>query len=169
MRADGHAIREGSVRERPRNPVGLQRVTALEPPECDSGRTAEASVDRARPEPVATKPELEYRDVPADRPDAEVALSEQRAATRAERAARLPIDLAVRLQALFPLKHRERVACPRADDPVDGAGMEPVRAEGDLDAAMRALALTPSSAAKPQTATDKAEVAAAKRRMSRPS
>ena len=99
----------------------------------DGGRTAEASVDRARPEPVATEPELEHRDVPADRPDAELALAEQRASTRAERAARPPIDPAVRLQALLPLERGERVACHRADDSVDGAGMESVRAERDLD------------------------------------
>ena len=133
MRADGHAIREGPVRKRPRDPVGLQRVPALEPPQRDGGRAREASVDGARAEPVATEPELEHRDVPADRPDAEVALSEQRAATRAERAARLPVDPPVRLQALFPLERRERVACPRADDPVDRAGMEALRAQGNLD------------------------------------
>ena len=108
-------------------------MAALEPSQRHGGSTAEATVDRARPEPVAAEPELEHGHVPADGPDTELALAEQRTPARAEGASRPPVDPPVRLQALLALERGEGLARQRPGDPVDGPWGESVSPQRNLD------------------------------------
>ena len=149
VRPDRGTVGERAVRVRPRDSVRDEGVPALVPPERDRSRLLEAAVHLDRPEPVATKPELEHGDVPPHRAHGEQPLAEQRAPAGAERTACLPVDPPVGPQPVLPLKRRQGRARDRPGDPVDRASVESVGAERDLhrgDARVRTARVVRESA-----------------------
>ena len=101
--------------------------------ERHSRSSREPAVDRAGAEPVAPEPELEHRDVPSDRTDTELALTEQRAAARPERAPRRAADEPRRANPVLALKGEQRVRRQLAANAVDRTGVEPVSPKPDLE------------------------------------
>jgi hypothetical protein len=83
------------------------------------GRAVESPVHRLRRKAEAAEPEFEDRDVPADRPDSELALAEKRTPTDAKGPARCSVDPAVRPELLRALERRERPSGERPGHAVD--------------------------------------------------
>ena len=106
----------------------------------------------ARAEPVATKAELEHRDVPAHGADAELALSEKRPAARAERTPRRAAD-APRRSARLVLAGSAIRALRRelAADAVDRTRVEPVGTEPDLESGDASTGCEPAGSEREDT------------------
>ena len=99
---------------RPRDAVGRQPTCPLEPPQCDRGRRIEAPVDPLRGQTVRAQPKLERRDVPADPPGRELALTEERGPELAELAPGRHADLPGRADPVLALEPQKRVLRHRA-------------------------------------------------------
>ena len=126
------------ARESPKCPdagdaVGLEPARALETPQGRRGGGVEATVDPARGQAEAPQAELERRDVPADAPARETALAEEGHAELPQFAARRHADLSRRPDPVLPLEAEERLTRHRPRDTVDRAGVEPLRAQRDLE------------------------------------
>ncbi len=125
---------EGAIRVRAGDPVRVEPLPLLVAAERCRGRGVEAAVDRLRGKPVSAQAELEHGHVPADRPDAELALSEERPAATTECATRRAMPR--RPVTRTPLVRWNATSARRGQrtaDAVDRARIEPVRAQPDLE------------------------------------
>jgi hypothetical protein len=82
---------------------------------------------------VAPQPELEHRDIPADRTDPELALTEQRPAPHPERSLGPAADETRCADSPRTLERDERPRRLLSAHTVDGTRIEPVGAEPDLE------------------------------------
>ena len=96
-------------------------------PESQRSHGFEPAVDRARREPVAPQPELEHRDVPADRADGELTLAEEWAAAGAERTPGRATNAAGPTDPILALERDEGRTRQRPPDAVDRTGGKSVR------------------------------------------
>ncbi len=107
-------------------------MTPLIPTERCRSPHGETAVDGTRSEAATPQPELEHRDVPADRADRELTLSEERSPPPSERTTRGRAELAVTGEPVRPLEPREGPSRERPADAVHRPGLETVRAKRDL-------------------------------------
>ena len=122
-----------AIRPRAGDAVGDQTASTLETAQRDAGALREPTVDGSAAKPVATKAELEHRDVPAHGADAEFALSEKRPAACAERTPRRAADAPRRGHASCSLEPDQSIGRELAADAVDRTRVEPVGTEPDLE------------------------------------
>ena len=158
---------ERAIRLRPGDPVGSEAAPALVAAKRDARAPREPPVHSSRAEPVAPEAELEHRDVPAERSDAELALTEKRPAARPERPLRSATDETGRRGCLVPAGTRASasvVSWPRT--PSTGPGSNPWARSPTWSAATRALAASPLGA-NTRTPMNTATPTTAKRRMPR--
>ena len=79
------------------------------------------------------EPELEHRDIPADRTDPELALAEQRTPSSPEGAPRRATDKPRRTNPVLALECEQSLRRQPAAHAVDWTGVEPVSPKPDLD------------------------------------
>ena len=132
--ADRNARLEAERRERRRagDAVRVQVQQPLVAPEALHGRPVHVRVQR-NAHAVLVEEVLEHGDVPAEPAARERARAEERRAQRAELAPRAHVRDARRRQAVDALERPHRGQRPRADDRVDRAQVEPLRAQRDLE------------------------------------
>jgi len=124
---------EGAIGLRAGDAVRDQPAASLVAAKRDAGLARESPVDSPSAQSVSAEAELEHRHIPADRPDPELALAEQRMPASSERAPCPAADEPRRPNPVLPLEAEQRLRRQLPAYAVDRTGVEPVGPEPHLE------------------------------------